>query len=82
MPPEIESYEDIEIRHGYAISDDQFHAHFELPASRHVPGDVSAEAHSTTPVARSLPGKMHIHAASESEVLKEARLTIDRFLGK
>ena len=82
MSPKTQRYEDIEIRYGYAITDDQYHAHFELPADRHVPGDVSNEAHSTTPVARSLPGKMHIHAPTQSDVLDEARRTIDRFLGK
>lgn len=82
MSPQKEVYENIEIRYGYAISDDQYHAHFELPAERHYLRDVASEAHSKTPVAQSLPGKMHLHAVVESDLLQEARQIIDRFLGK
>lgn len=82
MSVKKEMYQDIEIRYGYAITDDRFHAHFELPAERHCLKSAASEARSTTPVAQSLPGKMHIHSLEEGELLDEARLTIDRFLGK
>jgi hypothetical protein len=82
MTPKIEIYEAIEIRFGYSIQDDLHHAHFELPAERHVQKSLENESHSSMPVASSLPGKMHIHGPVESELLDQARSQIDTFLGK
>ncbi|MBB6249170.1 hypothetical protein HDE80_004247 [Rhodanobacter sp. A1T4] len=82
MLPKIEIYEAIEIRYGYSIQDDLYHAHFDLPADRHVQKSLQSESHSTMPVASSMPGKFHIHGPVEGELLDRARTQIDTFLGK
>lgn len=82
MLPKLEMYEAIQIRYGYSIQDDLYHAHFELPASRHVLKSLESESHSTKPVASSLPGKVHLHGPVEREMLEQARSQIDTFLGK
>ena len=82
MTPKIDMYEAIEIRYGYSIQDDLYHAHFELPAGRHVQNSLENESHSSMPVASSMPGKVHIHGPAERELLEQARSQIDTFLGK
>jgi len=81
MTPLTEMYKDIEIRYGYSISDDLFHAHFDLPPEREgMPGLRSAVL-MRFPEVRMGPGKGHFEHPLEADALTVARSAIDRYLG-
>lgn len=83
MTPVTEMHQGIEIRYGYSISDDLFHAHFDLPAEREgqKPG-FQRVVLTRLPEATLRPGKGHFEGPIEGEVLNAARAAIDRYLGK
>jgi len=81
LMPEIEKYKGVEIRYGYSISDDQFHAHFNLPAERQGRPQLQRAVLTRFPEAALNPGKNHYQGDTRDEVLEGARAGIDRYLG-
>lgn len=77
MEPETETHHGVEIRYGYSVQDDQFHAHFDLPRK-----DMNVHFQNTVGIYR-LPalseGRQHMSAHKEVDVLKQARAAIDRY---
>jgi hypothetical protein len=81
MAPLTEMHQGIEIRYGYSITDDLFHAHFDLPAEREGRPALQRAVLTRLPEARLRPGKGHFEGPIEDEVLIAARSAIDRYLG-
>lgn len=81
MKPKTEKYEGVEIRYGYSISDDLFHAHFNLPAERQVKPQMQRAVLTRLPEVVLSPGKNHYQGDSAEEVLEAARAGIDRYFG-
>lgn len=79
MSPSTTLHRGIEIRYAYDIKTDDYWAHFDLPEKpRKQPGFQRFVATDlSTPIK---PGKHHIHGPIESEVLAQARSTIDAYL--
>ena len=80
MIPEIEIHKHVAIRYGYSISDDQFHAHFDLPLKEDRLGFQRSVSMHLSPGPSS--SKRHVVATSDIEVLNIARTAIDAYLAE
>lgn len=80
MAPMTEMYQGVEIRYGYSIQDDLFHAHFDLPLEREGRPSLQRAVLTRLPEAPLRPGKGHIQGQIEAEVLTAAHAAIDRYL--
>jgi hypothetical protein len=80
MQPDIAHHRNIEIRYGYAASDDRYHAHFDLPEQRQVERRFPTAVQTNSLSVRLKPGKAHVFESTEERVLDKARTEIDRFL--
>jgi hypothetical protein len=76
MAPQTQTHRGIEIRFGYSISDDLFHAHFDLPPAQVRSGFQRSVSTHVSPGTRR--GKQHIQASNEGDLLALARSAIDR----
>jgi len=77
MGPKTDMHQNIEIRYGYSIGDDMFHAHFMLPSKARKGGFQRSVSMSMSPGLSE--GKHHVKASNEADVLKNAHNAIDSY---
>ncbi|WIG56154.1 MAG: hypothetical protein OJF61_001942 [Rhodanobacteraceae bacterium] len=81
MSPSTTTHRGIEIRYDYDIKTDVYWAHFDLPEKprKQATFQSRVDVMLSNPIE---PGKHHVDGPIESEVLAQARSTIDAYLGE